>query len=366
MKAAVLRAFNEPMKVEDIQVPDPQKDEVKVRITASGLCHTDISTFQGGLPAPLPVVLGHEGTGIVDSVGELVSDLKPGDKVLINALVYDGTCPNCLRGPLGSCVKNGYFMFGGNMRDDRTRLHKGKEVIHSYFCQSSFAEFALTHRDFVIKLPKDVDETRLAPLCCGGVSGIGAVINRAKVAPGSSVAVLGCGVVGIGAIMAAKVAGAAKIIAIDVLDAKLKLVARFGATDIVNSSKTNPVDAVREMTGGLGSDYAIEAIGKPETVSMALDMIDAGGTAVDVGVVPFGAKIPIDAIQLVGEKALMGSVIGTLKPQIDIPKYVALYKQGRLPVDKMVQAEYTLEQINQAIADIERGSSFIKAIIRPS
>ena len=208
MKAAVMREYGKPLTIEEIA--KPQAGEVKVRISAVGLCHTDISVFHGGFPPPLPVVLGHEGVGVVKEVGIGVTGLKQGDKVLFNALVYCGECPNCTKGYYGACVMNGFLMFGGTMRDSTTRLKKGDEVIHSYFCQSSFAEYSITHQDFLIKVPEDVDVTKLTALCCGGASGIGAVFNRAKIWPAAEVAVLGSGVVGIGAIMASKLSGPKK------------------------------------------------------------------------------------------------------------------------------------------------------------
>ena len=240
-------------------------------------------------------------------------------------------------------MMNGFLMFGGTMRDNTTRLKKGNEVIHSYFCQSSFAEYSITHQDFVIKVPQGLDVTKLTALCCGAASGIGAVFNRAKVWP------------------AAKLSGATKIIAVDVLEHKLDLAKQFGATHTINASKDNVVDSVRDISDG-GVDFAIEAIGKGETISQSLDALKPGGTSVVVGAVPFGEKASIDPVQLVGEKTLMGSIIGTLKPKYDIPKYIELYRTGQFPVDKLVQAEYPLDKINEAITAAQNGE-FLKAII---
>ena len=362
MKAAVMREYGKPLTIEDIEIGRPRVGEVKVKISAVGLCHTDISVFHGGFPPPLPVVLGHEGVGVVEEVGMGVTRLSPGDNVLFNSLVYCGECSNCAKGYYGACFMNGFFMFGGTMRDNTTRLKKGDEVIHSYFCQSSFAEYSITHQDFLIKAPKDLDLNKLTPLTCGAASGIGAVFNRAKVWPSAEVAVLGCGVVGMGAIMAAKLSGAAKIIAVDVLEHKLSFAREFGATHTVNASRDNVVDSVRQISDG-GVDFAIEAIGKGETISQSLDAIKPGGTSVIVGAVPFGEKATIDPVQLVGEKTLMGSIIGTLKPQYDIPRYIELYRAGQLPVDKLIQAEYPLDKINEAITAAEKGE-FLKAIIK--
>jgi Zn-dependent alcohol dehydrogenase len=361
MKAAVMREFGKPLTIEDIEIAKPQAGEVKVRISSVGLCHTDISVFHGGFPPPLPVVLGHEGVGVVEEVGIGVTGLKQGDKVLLNALVYCGECPNCAKGYYGACIKNGFLMFGGTMRDGTTRLKKGEEAIHSYFCQSSFAEYSITHQDFVMKIPQDLDVNKLTALCCGAATGIGAVLNRAKVWPAAEVAVLGCGVVGMGAIMAAKLSGASKIIAVDVLEHKLNLAKQFGATHVINASKDDTVDSIRLISGG-GVDFAIEAIGKSETVSQSLDALRPGGTTVVVGVVPFGEKIPIDPVELAGEKTIMGSIIGTLKPRYDIPRYIELYRAGQFPVDKLIQAEYPLEKINEAITAAEKGE-FLKAVI---
>lgn len=362
MKAAVMREYGKPLTIEDIEIAKPQAGEVKVRISAVGLCHTDISVFHGGFPPPLPVVLGHEGVGVVEELGIGVTGLKQGDKVLLNSLVYCGECPNCAKGYYGACIKNGFFMFGGTMRDGTTRLKKGEEAIHSYFCQSSFAEYSITHQDFAIKVPQDLDINKLTAFCCGAATGIGAVLNRAKVWPAAEVAVLGCGVVGMGAIMAAKLSGASKIVAVDVLEYKLNLAKQFGATHSINASKDNVVDSVRLISDG-GVDFAIEAIGKGETISQSLDALIPGGILVVVGAVPFGEKVSIDPVQLVGEKTIMGSIIGTLKPHYDIPRYIELYRAGQFPVDKLIQAEYPLDKINEAVTAAEKGE-FLKAIIR--
>lgn len=362
MKAAVMREYGKPLTIENIEITAPQAGEVKVKISAVGLCHTDISVSHGGFPPPLPVVLGHEGVGVVEEVGTGVTGLKQGDKVLFNSLVYCGECSNCAKGYYGACMMNGFLMFGGTMRDHTTRLKKGDEAIHSYFCQSSFAEYSITHNDFLIKVPEDLDIEKLTPLCCGAASGIGAVFNRAKVWPAAEVAVLGCGVVGMGAIMAAKLSGAMKIIAVDVLEHKLSFAKEFGATHTINASKDDAVDSIRDLSDG-GVDFAIEAIGKGETISQSLDALKPGGTSVVVGAVPFGEKATIDPVQLVGEKAIMGSIIGTLKPHYDIPRFIELYRAGQLPVDKLIQAEYPLDKINEAIEAAEKGE-FLKAIIK--
>jgi Zn-dependent alcohol dehydrogenase len=362
MKAAVMREPGKPLTIEDIDIAEPKAGEVKVRIAAAGICHTDITVFHGGLPVPLPIVLGHEGVGVVEKVGNNVNKIKPGDKVIINALVYCGECSFCAKGPLSTCTRNFPLMFGGAMRDGTTRLSKGKEVIHSFFCQSSFAEYSITHADFAIKVPDDLVIEKLVALCCGGATGIGAVLNKAMVYPGSQVAVLGCGGVGISSIMAARLSGALKIIAVDVNDEKLKYAESFGATHFVNAAEKNPVEAVRLISNG-GVDFAIEAIGRGETIAQSLDMLKPGGKAVVIGAVPFGAKAPIDPQQLLSEKTITGSTIGTLKPQYDIPRYIELYQSGRLPVDRLIQAEFPLEKINDAIAAIEKGK-FVKAIIK--
>jgi Zn-dependent alcohol dehydrogenase len=363
MKAAVVRTPGKPMTIEDLDIAEPKVGEVKVRILASGLCHTDIAAWHGYLPVPMPIVLGHEGVGIVEKTGDMVASLKPGDKVLINALVYCGECPDCEKGPYGTCSRNVPLMFGGGLKDGTTRLSKGGEAVHSFFCQSAFAEYCITDQAFAVKLPEDVPAEKLVALCCGGATGIGAVVRKAQVWPGAYVAVYGCGGVGISAIIAAKLSGAAKIIAIDMLDNKLKLAGEFGATHTVNSSKSNVPEIVREITGG-GADFSIEAIGRSDTVSQCVDMIKPGGTAVVVGAPGPGVFAPIEITNLLVEKTVTGCTIGSLKPQSDIPRFIELYKEGRLPVDRLVQAEYSLDKINEAFEAAERGE-FIKAIIRP-
>ncbi len=354
MKAAILQELNTPLTIEQVELDDPKDREVLVKLVATGVCHTDIHCIKGDLATPPPVVLGHEGAGIVEKVGNAVTTVQPGDKVVLTVAPYCGKCPACMMGVPTSCEDYPQTaMMMGSMTDGTKRLKRknGEELSH-FMAQSSFAEYAIVHESAAVKVREDAPLDVVCLLGCGVSTGIGAVINKARVKAGSSVAVFGCGGVGLAVMMAAKLVGARQIIAVDMLDKKLGFAQELGATDLVNASKDDPVAKIAEIAAG-GVDYAFEAIGNTTAMTQAFHSVYArpGGMAVVLGLAPIGSSFSIEAWRFMREVTITGCTAGSIRPQIDIPRYIDLYMAGQLPLDKLISAHYTLNQINKAIKD---------------
>jgi len=365
IKAAVIRQKGGPFQIEDLVQDEPRSDEVLVRVVATGMCHTDMVARDQLYDVPLPVVLGHEGSGIVEEIGASVKKVAVGDHVVLTYM-WCGHCKPCLHGDLTYC--NNFYMlnFGGVREDGSISTYKSddkREPIHDHFFgQSSFGTFALVNARNVIKVPKDAPLELLGPLGCGIQTGAGAVMNALKVIPGSSFAAFGGGAVGLSAIMAARVAGATTIIAADVVPSRLALAMELGATHTVNSRETDPVEAVRKITDG-GADFTLESSGRPAVLRQAIDALSVRGTCGIVGAPALGteASFDVNGVMTTG-KRIIGIVEGDSKPDLFIPALVELYTQGRFPFDKLVKF-YSLDQINQAAEDSEKGIT-IKPIIR--
>ena len=354
IKAAILEELNTPLKIEQVELDDPRDREVLVKLVATGVCHSDIHCIKGDLMTPPPVVLGHEGAGIVEKVGSSVTTVQPGDKVILTVAPYCGKCPACTMGVPTSCENYPQTaMLMGSMPDGTKRLKRknGEELSH-FMAQSSFAEYAVVDESAAIKVRDDAPLDVVCLLGCGASTGIGAVINKARVKAGSSVAVFGCGGVGLAVIMAARLVGARQIIAVDMLDKKLRFAQELGATDLVNASKDDPIAKIAEISAG-GVDYAFEAIGSTTAMTQAVHSVYSrpGGMAVILGLAPIGATFSIEAWRFLREVVITGCTVGSIRPQIDIPHYIDLYMAGRLPLDKLISARYPLGQINKAIKD---------------
>jgi Zn-dependent alcohol dehydrogenase len=357
-RAAILEQLNTPLVVEEVELDEPKDNEVLVKLVATAVCHTDLHCIKGDLATPPPVVLGHEGAGIVGKVGKNVAGLQPGDKVVVTVAPYCGKCPACMMGVPTSCETDPQTaMLMGTMADGTKRLRRksGDELSH-FMAQSSFAEYAVVEESAAVKVRDDAPLDVVCLLGCGASTGIGAVINKARVKAGSSVAVFGCGGVGFTIIMAAKLVGAHPIVAVDILDSRLEVAREFGATSLVNASKEDPVVRIAAECGG-GADYSFEAIGKPEVMTQAFHSVYSrpGGMAVILGLAPIGSKFPIEAWRFMREVVITGCTVGSIRPQIDIPRYVDLFMAGKLPLDKLVTARYSLDQINDAIRDTLEG-----------
>ncbi len=363
IKAAVVRSKGAPFVIESVILRRPEKDEVLVRIVATGMCHTDMIIRDQYYPVPLPAVLGHEGSGIVEAVGPQVRDLVVGDHVV---LTY-GSCGRCLScaGGLSSYCKDFYNLnFSGADPHGHCAIDDahGKPLHDHFFSQSSFATYSLSRESNAIRVPKDAPLELLGPLGCGIQTGAGAVINSLKVAPGASFAAFGSGAVGLSAVLAAKVVGATIIIAVDVVASRLQLALELGATHVINSKENDPVLAIQEITGG-GVDFALESTGIPAVLRQSVDALGSLGCVGVVGASHLGTLASFDVNDLlIRGKSIRGICEGDSVPQKFIPDLVNLYMQGRFAFDKMVKF-YSFEQINEAAADSERGDT-LKPILR--
>lgn len=364
MKAAVFRETKVPLTIEEIDIDKPKRGEVLVKIAASGVCHSDLSVMNGTmLFPPPPAVLGHEGAGIVQEVGAEVTTVSPGDHVILSWRPSCGKCGYCATGRPQLCQTGSMQILQGYLPDGTTRLHKGEEEIRHFTGVASFAEYAVVPESGVVKIRSDVPLDVAALVGCGVMTGVGAVINTAKVEPGASVVVIGCGGVGLNVVQGAVLAGAGIIIAVDFNPQKLAWARQFGATHLVNPHENDPISQVFALTNGLGADYAFEVVGRADTAMQAYLSICPGGTAVVVGVASPDDMIMIPALSLLQEKTLKGSLYGSARPSVDMPKLIDLYMSKRLKLDELVSRRITLEQINDAFAWMEKGEVARSVII---
>jgi len=350
MKAAVLREAGQPLQIEDVQIDKPGPREVLIRTAAAGVCHSDLHFLEGAFATPLPTVLGHEAAGVVEAVGEEVRTVKPGDHVITCLNAYCGHCDYCLGGRLNLCVSDET----SRAPTAPPRLTWAGQPMPQYLHLSAFAEQVLTHEHAVVAIRRDMPLDRAALIGCAVITGFGAVTRTARLRAGETVAVIGCGGVGLSAINAAQIAGAARIIAVDVTPAKEALARSFGATDFICSAATNPVKAVRQLTGG-GVHQAFECVGQASTAEQAFAMTARGGTATVVGMIPPGQNLTIPGAAFLGEKRLQGSFMGSNRFPIDMPRLVELYMQGRLKLDELISRRIRLDQVNGAFAEMKTG-----------
>jgi S-(hydroxymethyl)glutathione dehydrogenase/alcohol dehydrogenase len=359
MKAAVMRAYKQPLEIEEVQIDKPSPHEVLVRTAATGVCHSDLHVLEGALPIPPPTIMGHEPSGIVEEVGEEVRHVQPGDHVIGCLSAFCGHCEFCLSGRPSIC--------GGaaTMRglDEAPRLSQDGQAILQFAHLSSFAEQMLVHENALVKIREDMPLDRAALIGCGVTTGLGAALNTAAVRPGSSVAVIGCGGVGLSAIQGSRIAGAGRIVAVDTAPWKLELAKQLGATDGVDASSGNPVAAVQELTGG-GVDYALEALGLKETVEQSWAMTRRGGTCVVIGLVPLGVNVEIPGLDIVfSAKTMVGCSMGSNRFRVDMPRYIDFYLRGLLKLDEMISARLRLDQINEAFDKMRAGEAARSVIV---
>ncbi len=355
MKAAVLRQVGSPLTLEDVELDAPKADEVRVRIAAAGVCRSDLHFMRGHAAMKMPAVLGHEGSAVVEIVGEHVTRVKPGDHVILSFAPHCGHCASCLSGHANLCDR--HMATGGTMFDGTVRLHSGSEDIAHMGKVACFAEQAVVPETGCIPIAEDFPLDQAALIGCCVTTGVGAVLNSARVNPGSTVAVIGAGGVGLNVAQGARLAGAARVIVVDVNDAALEFAGRFGATDMVNPTHENALQRIRDLTGGAGVDYAFEVFGSAETITMALDATKKGGTAVVIGLTAMGEETGIDALQLVRqEKTLKGSYYGSAAPAVDMHRTVDLTTTGKIDVGGLITRRYRLDEINDAYEELARGA----------
>ncbi len=358
MKAAVLHEPNQPLSIEEVSVTKPTAHEVLLRTAVAGLCHSDLHFIEGLYPHPLPAVLGHESSAVVEQVGSEVTYVKPGDHVVTCLSVFCGTCENCTTGRPVLCTNTDVKMPPG--KSTRHRWDKPSQL-HTFLNLSSFAEQMLVHENAIVKIREDMPLDRAALIGCGVMTGFGAVVNTAGVKAGETVAIIGCGGVGMAAVNGAYIAGAGRIIAVDTNPVKLQLATKLGATDLVNPGDGDPVEQIMEMTGG-GVHHAIECLGLKATAEQSFQMLAFGGTATIVGMVPFGEKIELHGFDFLRERKVQGSSMGSNRFRVDMPRLIELYLQGRLQLDDWISDRISLEEINEGFAAMKAGK-VIRSVI---
>lgn len=358
--AAVVHETNEALKIEEVELMEPKADEVLIKIVATGVCHTDAESINGR-GAPFPAVLGHEGAGIIEKVGASVTNVTPGDHVVLS-YSYCGECSQCLTGHQNLCERTVELNFGGKSKDGSNRIHQHEHPVSTFFGQSSFATYSIANKNNVVKVDKEVDLALLGPLGCGIQTGSGTVMNSLRPEPGTSIAIYGGGAVGLSAVMAAKIMGLKHIIVVDLHENRLELAKELGATHTLNGKEVDVVKEIKEITDG-GVQYAIETTGAAPVIKQSIHALRVSGT---VSIVGMGGDVMINFTNdiLMEGKRVIGTVQGDSVPQIHIPRLVQYYKEGKFPFDKLVKF-YDFEDINQAFEDSKIGVT-IKPIVRIS
>jgi S-(hydroxymethyl)glutathione dehydrogenase/alcohol dehydrogenase len=358
MKAAVLREVKKPLSIEEVSVSKPGPREVLIRTVAAGVCHSDVHFQNGSYFYPMPAVLGHESAGIVEQVGSEVRYVKPGDHVITCLSVFCGHCKYCTSGRPSLCDKQETR----RRPDEPSRLTQDGKPVFQFLDLSSYAEQMLVHEHAIVKIREDMPLDRAALIGCGITTGIGAVQNTARIPAGSTVAVIGCGGVGLAAVQGAVLAGASRVIAVDMVPSKLELARRLGATDGVNAKEGDPVQQVKQLTGG-GVEYSFEAIGLKATAEQAFAMLENGGTATVIGMIPLGQKVELPGVDFLFEKKIQGSNMGSNRFRVDMPRYCDAYLAGKLKLDEMVSQRVKLADVNKAMAALEKGGDIARTVI---
>jgi aryl-alcohol dehydrogenase len=359
--AAVLNAYDTAFEIEDLELDDPQEGEVQVRIVASGICHTDGLAQHADLPFPMPGVLGHEGSGIVEKIGPGATDVEVGDHVIIG-WPWCGECTNCRTGQPRYCDLLGPLLAGGGRPDGSTSLSRGGEAIHSHFFgQSSFCTRVNAQATSLIVVDRDLPLEKLGPLACGISTGAGAVFNALQPELGSSVVVYGTGAVGLAAIMAAVNTGASTIIGVDVVPSRLELAKKYGATHTLDASSADPVAEVEKILDGK-ADYSLECSGIISVVRQAIDSVGMLGTACLIGGAPAGAEFTVDHITTLWGKRVIGILGGESTSKQLIHGLLGLYRQGRFPFDELIQ-DFHLPEVNEAL-DASYSGKVLKPVLR--
>ena len=360
IQAAIVYNPHDPYVIEDVDLAEPKEDEVLVKIAACGVCHTDELIVHKDTGSIHPVVLGHEGSGVIVRAGDRVRGFKAGDRVCMS-FSYCGVCHACITGRPYQCEENARLNFGGRAYDGSTRLSKGGMELSNFFNQSSFATYAVTHQHNLVRVPDEIDLRLAGPLGCGIQTGAGAVLNCLKPEPGSSITVLGCGGVGMSALMAAAVSACSTIIAVDTVDSRLDLAMELGATHVVNAKKADPPTVVKDITKGKGTNYAVDASGTGVTARTALRCTHYFGTLAIIG---SGGEFTLDIGADLGARIITGITEGRSIPREFIPQLIDFYRKGLFPFDKLIKF-YDFEDINLAAADSLSGKTIKPVLVMP-
>jgi S-(hydroxymethyl)glutathione dehydrogenase/alcohol dehydrogenase len=358
MKAAICYEFKKPLSVEEIDIDSPGTGEVKIRLAATAICHTDIHMMNGDFAPDLPIVAGHESAGYVDEIGEGVTSVKPGDSVVVSTISHCGKCRPCRLGLFHMCDLKNILTSKRHLRNKR-----GTSLV-TMSMVGGFSEQSIVTESQCIKVPQDFPLDRAALLACGVITGFGAVVNRAKVQPLSSVVVIGTGGVGLNAIQGAALSGAKPVIAVDTLDNKLEAAKIFGATHTINAIKEDVVQTIKDLTDGWGANYVFTTVATDAAIRQSVAMLGKRGTAVIIGVPEAGATFHFSPFEFLDdEKTLTACFMGSANMNIDIPRLVSLYRAGHLKLDELITGRYPLAQINEAISSFVNGKALRNVII---
>ena len=350
MRAAVFHEAHQPMTIETLEVAKPKAHEVLLNTAYAGLCHSDLHFLEGLYPMPAPAVLGHESSAVVEAVGSEVTYVKPGDRVITCLSVFCGICSYCNTGRPQLCDNTSVKMPVGVAQ----RLFWKGKAVNQFANLSSFAEQLLVHENAVLKIADDIPLNIGCLVGCGVMTGAGAVFNTAKVPAGATVAVFGCGGIGLSAINAGALAGADRVIAIDTVSSKLEVARLMGATDTINASNVDPVEAIKELTGG-GVEFSFEAVGLKKTAEQSFQVLRPGGTATIIGMVPFGMKIELNGYDFLRERKIQGSSMGSNRFRVDMPKLLNAWKRGGLKLDHLISSHIKLDDINEGYDNLKGG-----------
>lgn len=358
MRAAICYEFGDPLRIEAVTLDPPQRGEVKVRVAATAICHSDVHYIKGEWNITRPFVPGHETAGVVEAVGDDVTLAQPGDRVVVSLLRSCGRCEFCQRGQPQHCAAQWPL-------DSESRIRSSQgEAIKAGTRVGGFAEYAIVDQSQVVRLPEEIALETASLLACGVITGVGAVINTAQVEPGSTVVVIGVGGVGLNAVQGAALAGAGHVITVDLLDNKLEAATQLGATHVINASQDDAIEAMLAITSGRKADHVVVTVGSDAAIQQALRMVRPGGTVTLVGMPPESVKsgIRVRFFAFNGVR-LLGSFMGSTRLQIDVPRLIDHYLHGRLLLDELITARYPLDQINEAIASMERGEALRNVIV---
>jgi S-(hydroxymethyl)glutathione dehydrogenase / alcohol dehydrogenase len=357
-KAAVMTGVDQPLEIrDDVRIEAPHAGEVKVRMAASGVCHSDLSMQNGTVMAIAPIVLGHEGAGIIEEVGEGVVGIAPGDHVVISWVAQCGSCYFCNRDQGQLCEGSNAALASGGLLDGTPRFTSQGQPLYQMAAAGTFSEVSIVPATGVVKIPDDLDFKVAALIGCGVLTGTGAALNTARIREGDTVAVVGCGGVGLNVIQGARIAGARDIIAVDMNETKLQLAKNFGATAVVNAGQSDPVSQVMAMTAERGADIVFEVIGLQQTIDQTITMTRRGGQAILVGVPKMDATVTVPAFLgvVLAEKTIKGCWYGSSNVQRDVPKLIRYYRDGQLKLDELISRTITLEQVNEAFEAMKTG-----------
>lgn len=371
IRAAVLHAMgatppyadSRPLQIEEIELAPPGRDEVLIKIAAAGLCHSDLSVINGDRPRPMPMALGHEASGVVEALGDGVNDLAIGDHVVVVFVPSCGHCMPCAEGRPALCEPGAAANGAGTLLSGERRLSNDGQALNHHLGCSVFADYATVSRRSVVKIDQAIPLDEAALFGCAVLTGVGAVVNTAKVSLGASVAVIGLGGVGLAALIGAQAAGARQIIAVDLSEEKLRQAVALGATHTVNAKQDGAIEQIRSLSDG-GVEFAFEFAGSIRALDLAYRITRRGGTTVTAGLPPSSAVLPLPAVSLVAEeRTLKGSYIGTCVPSRDIPHYLDLYSRGRLPVDKLLTGRLHLDDINHGFDLLHEGKAIRQVVV---